>query len=59
MKTIRLSKAAEQETRQNLWEEFTQYLDSIYFGGASEVLDKELVSFEYNQYISSIASWCC
>lgn len=56
MKTIRLSKAAEQETRQNLWEEFTQYLDSIYFEGALEVLDKELISFEYNQYVSSIAS---
>jgi hypothetical protein len=57
MKTHRIKPAAEDyETRQNLWEAFTQYLDSIYFEGASEVLDKELISFEYNQYISSIAS---
>jgi hypothetical protein len=57
MKTHRIKSAAEdQENRQNLWEAFTQYLDSIYFEGASELLDKELVSFEYNQYISSIAS---
>jgi hypothetical protein len=57
MKTHRIKSAAEdQENRQNLWEAFTQYFDSIYFEGASELLDKELISFEYNQYISSIAS---
>ena len=57
MKTIRLHSASvDQSTRQNLWDEFTQYLDSIYFDGASEVLDQELISFEYNQFISSIAS---
>jgi hypothetical protein len=53
MKTNRKNSAAEdQENRQNLWEAFTQYLDSIYFEGASELLDKELISFEYNAYIS-------
>lgn len=57
MKTHRIKPAAEdQGNRTTLWEEFTQYLDSIYFEGASEVLDKELISFEYNQYVSSIAS---
>lgn len=57
MKTHRKNTAAEdQENRQNLWEAFTQYLDSIYFDGAVEVLDKELVSFEYSQFVSSIAS---
>jgi len=57
MKTIRLHSASDdQSTRQNLWDEFTQYLDSIYFEGASELLDQELVSFEYNQFVSSIAS---
>lgn len=57
MKTYRIKSAAEdQEKRQNLWEAFTQYLDSIYFEGAAELLDKELVSFEYNQFVSSIAS---
>jgi len=56
MKTIRLTHSSESETRQNLWDEFTQYLDSIYFEGASELLDQELISFEYNQFVSSIAS---
>jgi hypothetical protein len=56
MKTYKLSKSAEHETQTNLWEEFTQYLDSIYFEGAVELLDKELVSFEYNNYISCYSS---
>lgn len=56
MKTISLTKKAEPETSPTLWDEFTQYLDSIYFEGASELLDQELISFEYNQFISSIAS---
>lgn len=53
MKTYRKNTAAEdQEKRQNIWEAFTQYLDSIYFEGAAELLDQELISFEYNAYIS-------
>lgn len=56
MKTFRLTKVAEQENRQNLWNDFVQYLDSIYFEGAAELLDKELISFEYNQFVSSFAS---
>ena len=56
MKTFKLTKAAEQETRSNLWDEFTQYLDSIYFEGAAELLDKELVSFEYHEFLSRIDS---
>ena len=57
MKTIRLKSASDnQPTRQNLWDDFVQHLESIYFEGAAELLDKELVSFEYNQFISSIAS---
>lgn len=57
MKTYKKTKAAaEQTTSNNHWDEFTQYLDSIYFEGAAEVLDQELVSFEYHEYISSIVS---
>jgi len=53
MKTYRIkSNTDDQEKRQNLWDAFTQYLDSIYFEGAAELLDQELVSFEYNAYIS-------
>jgi hypothetical protein len=31
----------------SLWDAFTNYLDSIYFPGASELLDKQLIAFEY------------
>ena len=57
MKTYRLKSAAvNQENSTNLWEAFVTYLDSVYFEGAAELLDKELVCFEYNQFVSSIAS---
>jgi len=57
MKTYKLKSAAvDQENRQNLWEAFVTYLDSVYFEGAAELLDQELISFEYNQFVSSIAS---
>ncbi|KKU32233.1 MAG: hypothetical protein UX45_C0021G0005 [Candidatus Uhrbacteria bacterium GW2011_GWF2_46_218] len=57
MKTYRLKSAAEvQENSTNLWEAFVTYLDSVYFEGAAELLDKELVSFEYNAYISCYGS---
>jgi|GEM_PF-1442684 len=60
MKTYRLTIAPKTESfiylmveiRPTLWEEFIQYLDTIYFEGAAELLDKELVSFEYNAYLS-------
>jgi hypothetical protein len=52
MKTKHINTAADNENRQNLWEAFTQYLDSIYFEGAADLLDQELISFEYNAYIS-------
>ena len=53
MKTIRLKSASDnQPTRQNLCDDFVQHLESIYFEGAAELLDKELISFEYNAYIS-------
>lgn len=53
MKTYKLKSAAvEQENSTNLWEAFVTYLDSVYFEGAAELLDKELVCFEYNAYIS-------
>jgi len=55
MKTYRLKSAAvDQENSTNLWEAFVNYLESVYFEGAAELLGKELVSFEYNAYLS-----CC
>lgn len=53
MKTYkRKSVTINQETNNNLWEAFVNYLDSVYFEGAAELLDKELVSFEYETYKS-------
>ena len=31
----------------NLWDAFTNYLESIFFPGVSELLDTQLVVFEY------------
>lgn len=41
---------ANQNTENSVWENFVEYLDQIYFEGASELLEKELISFEYHQY---------
>ena len=40
--------ATENTTR---WDEFVNYLETIYFPGAAELLDTKLVAFEYNSYI--------
>ena len=37
----------EQTEKTNLWDAFVNYLDSTYFPGASELLDTQLIAFEY------------
>jgi len=54
MKTYILTTVAQQDLRSNLWNDFVQYLDSIYFEGAAELLDQELISFEYNEFIGCL-----
>ena len=52
MKTYRLkSAAAVQENSTNLYEDFVNYLESVYFEGAAELLDQELICFEYNAFM--------
>ncbi len=36
----------------NLWDAFTSHLDTVYFSGASELLDKQTVSFEFELFRS-------
>lgn len=48
-KSYNSSKTHEPET-QNLWEAFVNHIDSIYFPGASELLDTQTIAFEYEQF---------
>ena len=34
----------------SLWDAFTNYLDTTYFPGASELLDTKLIAFEYESF---------
>jgi hypothetical protein len=45
------SSAAEQEAN-TVWEAFVSYLETVYFEGAAEELDRELVNFEFEAYKS-------
>jgi hypothetical protein len=51
MKTYTLKSAAQINETNTVWEAFVEYLDSVYFEGASEELDQELVNFEYQSYL--------
>lgn len=51
MKSLTLKNSSRELTEKtNIWDAFTSYLESIYFPGALEVLDKQLVAFEYEQF---------
>ena len=39
----------------NLWDAFVNHLDNTYFPGASEVLDTQLIAFEYESFKSCYA----
>lgn len=51
MKTYTLESTAQINEFNTVWEAFVEYLDSVYFEGASEDLDQELVNFEYQSYL--------
>ena len=38
------------EEKNNLWDAFIDYLENTYFPGASEVLDKQTIAFEYEAF---------
>ena len=52
MKTEKLQ--SEQNSYSSVWDSFVAHLESVYFEGAADLLDTELISFEYNEYVDSI-----
>jgi hypothetical protein len=50
MKIYIKRKEKEEETKMNLWDAFTNHLDSIYFPGATDSLDKQTLAFEYENF---------
>lgn len=34
----------------SLWDAFKDHIDSVYFPGASELLDRQSLAFEYNNF---------
>ena len=36
----------------NLWDAFVNHLDSLYFSGASELLDNQTIAFEYDSFLT-------
>jgi hypothetical protein len=52
MKTYTSKSAKDNQDNSSVWEAFTEFLNSVYFEGASESLDPELIQFEYAAYLS-------
>ena len=52
MKTYSLKSAAGTQENNNVWDAFVNYLETVYFEGAAETLEPELVNFEYEAYKS-------
>lgn len=40
----------EQTEKTNLWDAFTTHLETLYFPGASELLDRQTLAFEYEAF---------
>lgn len=48
MKSYSYKNSRKEQTQQtNLWDAFVNHIENTYFPGASEVLDKQLIAFEY------------
>ena len=52
MKTYSTKSAAKNQESITVWDAFVNYLETVYFEGAAEELDRELVNFEYEAYKS-------
>jgi len=49
---------AEQQARTNHWDAFRDYLENIYFPGATEILDKQTIAFEYDSFKNCFSVGC-
>ena len=52
MKTYTSKSAKDNDDNGSVWESFIEYLNTVYYEGASESLDPELVQFEYSAFLS-------
>jgi hypothetical protein len=52
MNTYRYKQDKEEKQRTNIWDAFVSHLESTYFPGASELLDKKLIAWEYEAFKS-------
>lgn len=52
MKTYTSKSAAAEQEANTVWEAFVSYLESVYFEGAADTLEPELLNFEYEAYKS-------
>jgi hypothetical protein len=50
MKKFKLVSESEIANRKLLWDIFINYIETMYFSGAIEELDKKLISFEFENY---------
>jgi len=46
----------EEKVNTNLWDAFVNHLEMTYFPGASEILDTQLIAFEYESFKNCYAS---
>ena len=49
MKTYRKN-SREETLKTNLWDAFVNHIESIYFTGASELLDRKTLTFEFESF---------
>ena len=47
--------STEEKLKTNLWDPFIDHIVSIYFTGASELLDKQTLAFEYDHFMNDYA----
>jgi len=40
----------------SIWDAFTNHLETLYFPGASELLDTQLVAFEYEAFKNEVSA---
>jgi hypothetical protein len=52
MKTYQLKKSTKRELNETtpVWDAFVEHIESIYFPGATELLERELIAFEYEAF---------
>ena len=51
MRVYTKKQKSESQKETNSYDAFINYLDQVYYPGASEVLESELISFEYENYM--------